>query len=257
MESRPRHDVGRAEGRAVRSEEPLAGSLTEARRLGEPTLAEDLLLVLFQPDAGFRGTGIIAGENTLFYVLAGAVLADLGLGGQVRPVPGRAGSTRVEAVAEKPRHVQTVLAAIGPTLRGPLLDRLVERGDIRRSSRRTLGVFPTKVLEDGGTGRRDELLKDVRAVLVDDEAPQPRVAALGALLSGSGTLPQFHREIPWTSPVITRAKELERGDWGAAAAAEAVTRTVSPSSAASSSRRPYALSSDRRPPGPGSAQASS
>ncbi len=57
-------------------------------------------------------------------------------------------------------------------------------------------------------------------------APQLRVAALGALLSGSGTLPQFHREIPWASPVITRAKELERGNWGAGAAAEAVARTV-------------------------------
>lgn len=47
-----------------------------------------------------------------------------------------------------------------------------------------------------------------------------------ALLSASGTLPQFHREIPWTSPVISRAKDLERGDWGAEAAAAAVTRTV-------------------------------
>ena len=56
--------------------------------------------------------------------------------------------------------------------------------------------------------------------------PTARVAALAALLSASGTLPQFHREIPWTSSVITRAKELERGDWGADATAQAVTRTV-------------------------------
>ncbi|WP_431727098.1 GPP34 family phosphoprotein [Verrucosispora sp. TAA-831] len=43
-----------------------------------PTLADDLLLLLFQPRSG-----TIAGENTLFYVLAGAVLADLALGGHV------------------------------------------------------------------------------------------------------------------------------------------------------------------------------
>ena len=49
---------------------------------------------------------------------------------------------------------------------------------------------------------------------------------LAALLSASGTLPQFHREIPWTSPVISRAKELEQGNWGADAAGAAVTRTV-------------------------------
>lgn len=202
-----------------------------------PTLAEDLLLLLFQPDSG-----TIAGEGTLFYVLGGAVVADLALGEYVT-APTRAGSVRVQAVedripsddilrsawdyvAEKPRGVQTVLAAIGPRLRGPLLDRLVERGDLRRTRRKTLGLFTTTALEEGAGGRRAGLLQDVRDVLVDGAEPRPRVAALAALLSGSGTLPQFHREIPWTTPVINRAKELEQGNWGAGAAAEAVTRTV-------------------------------
>ncbi|WP_428965791.1 GOLPH3/VPS74 family protein [Micromonospora fluostatini] len=213
-------------------------------RTEAPTLAEDLLLLLFQPNSGGRaGTGTIAGENTLFHTLAGAVLADLGLGDHVRTGAGRGGSTRVEAVADhppaddilrsawdyllaKPRGVQTVLAAIGPTLRSPLLDRLVERGDIRREARTALGLFRTTVLGDGGNGRRARLLDDVRDVLVEGAERQPRVAALVGLLSGSGTLPQFHREIPWTAPVIARAKELEQGNWGAGAAAEAVTRTV-------------------------------
>ncbi|MEV6868755.1 GPP34 family phosphoprotein [Streptosporangium subroseum] len=229
-------------------DEPFAGGETEtpgeAKRLGAPTLAEDLLLLLFQPNSGFQaGTGTIAGENTLFYTLAGAVLADLALGHHVRTDTGRGGTTRVEAIedrppsddilrsawdylSQKPRGVQTVLAAIGPTLRSPLLDRLVERGDIRRGSRKALGLFNTTVLEDGGSGRRSRLLDDVRDVLVEGTEPQPRIAALAALLSGSGTLPQFHREIPWTSPVITRAKEFEQGNWGAGAAAGAVARSV-------------------------------
>lgn len=209
----------------------------------DPILAEDLLLLLFRPNSGRTGPGTIAGENTLFYPLAGAVLAELGLGGHVRTVPGRVGTTRVEAVAEhppsddllrdgwdhlaeKPRSVQTTLAAIGPTLRAPLLDRLVERGDLRRSTRRRLGLFDTTILEDGDTGRRIRLLEDVREVLVDGVEPRARVAALAALLWASGTLPQFDPEIPWTSPVIDRARQLERGDWGAGAAGEAVTRTV-------------------------------
>lgn len=33
-------------------------------------------------------------------------------------------------------------------------------------------------------------------------------------------------EIPWTSSVIHRAKELENGNWGAAAAGAAVTRAT-------------------------------
>ncbi|WP_327038038.1 GOLPH3/VPS74 family protein [Micromonospora maris] len=208
---------------------------TESRsRPDTPTLAEDLLLLLFQPRSG-----TIAGENTLFYVLGGAVLADLALGehlstagqGQVRSVadhPPTDGLLRPawDYLAEKPRGVQTVLAAIGPTLREPLLERLIGRGDVDQERRKVLGLFPTIALREGTTGRRAHLLADVRQVLVDGRQPSTRVAALAALLSASGTLPQFDREIPWTSAVISRARAFEQGDWGATATAEAVTRTM-------------------------------
>lgn len=203
-----------------------------------PTLAEDLLLLLFQPDSG-----TIAAEATLYYLLAGAVLVDLALDERVATtrtatgtvnvaaVEGRAPSDEIlgsawEYVSGKPRGVQTVLPAIGPPLRGHLLARLVARGDIREVRRTTLRLFTTTGLEDGGTGRRARLLDDVRAVLVDGARPTPRVAALAALLWGSGELHRFSPAIPWTSAVITRAQELERGSWGAAAAAEAVARTT-------------------------------
>lgn len=61
----------------------------------------------------------------------------------------------------------------------------------------------------------------------DGAEPTPRVAALAALLWGSGMLHQFGPEIPWTASVLARAQELERGDWGAGAASEAVARTTS------------------------------
>ncbi|WP_348651132.1 GPP34 family phosphoprotein [Micromonospora sp. WMMD882] len=107
-----------------------------------------------------------------------------------------------------------------------MLRRLVARGDIDQETRRVLGLFRSTALREGRTERRARLLADVRQVLVDGVEPNARVAALTALVSASGTLPQFHREIPWTSSVITRAKELERGDWGADVASAAVTRTV-------------------------------
>ncbi|MGC4758891.1 GOLPH3/VPS74 family protein [Micromonospora trifolii] len=208
--------------------------MTTEARSDAPTLVEDLLLLLFQPRSG-----TIAGENTLFYVLGGAVLADLALGdhlttadrGRLRSVadnPPSDGLLRPawDYLTEKPRGVQTALAAIGPALRQPVLERLIERGDIDQEPRKVLGLFRTTALRDGRTERRAGLLADVRRVLVDGAEPQARVAALAALLSASGTLPQFDREIPWTSSVISRAKELERGNWGADAAATAVTRTV-------------------------------
>lgn len=203
-----------------------------------PTLVEDLLLLLFQPSSG-----TIAGENTLYFVLGGAVLADLALGGYVTAST-RAGSVLVDAsgteappdallrsvwerAREGSRGVQVLLAEIGPTLRQPVLDRLLARGDLRTEQRRRLGLFTTSALVEGAAGRRGALLADVRHALVDGAEPTPRTAALAALLWGSGTLPQFHPEIPWTSAVMERAQSLESANWGAAASGEAVARTLS------------------------------
>lgn len=207
-----------------------------ARMSEDPLLVEDTLLLLFQPDSGS-----IAGENILFYVLGGAVLADLALAGRTEAQEHR-GSTRVEATGEgplpdalldpawaylspKPRDVQTALAAIGPELRGPVLDRLVARRDLNRAKGKTLGIFPSTKLTLGSE-RRATLMERVRAALVDGETPDARTGASIALLSASGTLPQFHKEIPWSGDVYTRGKEFERGDWGASAASSAVTRTM-------------------------------
>lgn len=204
----------------------------------EPTLiAEDLLLALFLP-----GSGTFAGEGTLFYALGGAVLADLaqqglveigdaGLGGSVVRAAGDPPEDALlrptwEHVATKPRGVQGVLAARGPTLRQPLIDRLVARGDLDRVERRVLGLMRTSRLLEGTSGRREELVAAMRAVLVDGEPPTDRVAALVALVSASGALPMLHREIPWSSTTATTAKALEQGDWAAGAAATAVTRTM-------------------------------
>ncbi|WP_109211794.1 MULTISPECIES: GPP34 family phosphoprotein [Microbacterium] len=202
----------------------------------EPLLAEDLMLTLFQPESG-----TIAAENTLYYVLAGALLAELaerggaeiedrGMRGAIVRAAGDQPTdallrTAWDYVAEKPREVQTVLAAVGPSLRAPVLDRLVARGDIRREVRKTLGFIPSTALELG-SGRRADLVRAARAVLVDDAQPHPRTAALIALVSASGAMPVLHREIPWTTPTITRAKQFESGNWGAEAAAAAVTRTM-------------------------------
>lgn len=198
------------------------------------TLTEDLMLLLFQP-----ASGTIAGETTLFWVLGGAVLADLSRGGHLEvSSDGRGTRLRVvankpptdelllpawESVRDRPGDVRTVLPAVGPTLREPTLQRLIARDDVRERTKKTLGLFTTTALTEGGSGRRAGLVADVRAVLVDGATPDPDTAALVALLSASDNLHQLHREIPWTSAVIARAEELERGSWGASAAADAVT----------------------------------
>lgn len=204
--------------------------------LGTPTLAEDLLLVLFQPDSG-----VIAGEPILHYVLAAAVLAELSLNECVTTATARTGSASVEAVAgkaptddilrsawdhaaDKPCEVQTLLAAIAPTLCQPLLERLLARGDLREKNGKVLGMLKTTTLKDGGNGRRSALIRAVRNVLVDEVEPTLHVSALVALMSGSGLLHQFDPEIPWNAGVIARARELERGEWRTKSATQAATR---------------------------------
>ena len=202
-------------------------------------VAEDLLLLLFDPRSG-----TIAGEGTLFYTLAGAVLAELAVekhveigerpgwtGNRVTGDPGRPPADPLlrdcwEPLTTKPRGAQSFLADVGPGLRAPLLDRLVERGHIRREQRRALGFIKTTALVDGGTSHRAELVAAVRPVLTDGAEPEPRTALLAALVSASGSLPILHRDIPWSGAVYKRGKELEKGDWGAAAASEAVLRTT-------------------------------
>ncbi|WP_284043775.1 GPP34 family phosphoprotein [Actinoplanes sp. M2I2] len=199
----------------------------------DPLLVADVLLLLFQPSSG-----TIAGENFLFYVLGGAVVTDLTLRNLAAAQEAGRFVHRVEArgeapdddilrsawdyLATRPRDAQTVIAAIGPELRSKVLDRLVDDGHLRRERTKMFGFIPTESLELASV-RRTELLARVRATLVDGVAPDPRTAAITALLSASANLHRFDPDIPWTSSVIHRAKEFENGSWGAAAAGEAVT----------------------------------
>ncbi|BAU32833.1 GOLPH3/VPS74 family protein [Microcella alkaliphila] len=203
-----------------------------------PTLAEDLLLLLFQPS-----TGTFAGENTLPYALGGAVLSDLALAGQVETTEAKPAGTVIRVVADaepgdpltrpgwqyierKPRTAQAIIAAIGPELREETIRRLVDRGDLIERKGKTLGVFSSTEISEGDTGRRSELLEAVRNALVSGGAAEPRLAALCGLVFGSGMMPQLDPDIPWRSDTIAAAEAHLQGDWGAGAAAQAVARTI-------------------------------
>jgi len=211
----------------------------------ELLIVEDLLLLMMDDKSG-----AIAGEGTLFYTLGGAVLVELSLGGhvtvdqndrgltglKVRAVPGRPLPDPVlrsahDKVAKRVRGVQGTLAEIGTPLRQSVLDRLVERGMLRRESKKWLGIFTSTSMRIADTRHKKALLKKIRAVLVDNVEPDARTAALVGLLSASGTLTSLHRSIPWSGKVYNRAKELEQGNWGAEAVNTAVMRTMAAHSA--------------------------
>ena len=195
-----------------------------------PVLAEELVLVLFQPR-----TGTLAGARALSPVLAGAVLADLVLrrvvlvamdGGAIA-VRGRRALEPLDGllrpawayVADGPRPLADALAAIGPALRQPLLERLVARGDLREQHGKVLGVLSAPCLQAARGGRRPGLVRELRGVLVDGMEAAPRVAALAALVWGSGALRQFDPEIPWSRDADARGEAFARGEWNCAVAA--------------------------------------
>lgn len=196
-------------------------------------IVEDLALLLLDDE-----TGTPAGAGTLHYTLGGAVLVELALLGAVETDGSKVHAVRGDdladplldaayaKVAEKPRAVQSVLLAVGGDLWNPVVDRLIDRGLIRREKKRVLGLFKMNTLPADDTQRETEIREQIRAVLVDGASPDTRTAALTALLSASGALPSLRPALAWSGEVHRRAKELERGNWGAEAVSTAVAATA-------------------------------
>ncbi|HEX6344964.1 GOLPH3/VPS74 family protein [Umezawaea sp.] len=203
-------------------------------------IVEDLALLLMDDESGTP-----AAAGTLYYAVGGAVLVELALEGLVEVEGGKVVTAGggppedpllrfgYEKVAEKPRSVDSVLLRVGADAWDRVVGRLVERGFVRREEKRVLGLFRVTTLPAEDTRHEEEVRALVRAVLVDGETPDSRTAALTALLSASGALPALRPPLAWSGEVYRRAKELERGNWGAEAVSTAVTRTAAAIAASS------------------------
>lgn len=196
----------------------------------EPLIVEDLFLLLLDDRSGAP-----KGEANLHYTLGGAVLMELALLGRVELDPNQ----RVHAVAGEPigdslldravkqvakrlRRVHTVLLEVGLELEPQVRDRLVERGLLRRERSKVLGFIPVTRTPAQNLPYEAALLERVRAVLEDGVIPDPRTAALTAVLSASGTLPEFHPAIRRSAVVTRRARDLQKGGWSSTAVNHAI-----------------------------------
>ncbi len=212
----------------------------------EMLIVEDLTLLLLDDE-----TGTPSAAGTLHYTLGGALLVELALLGRVEteegtwlqglkvraagdgPLPDPLLQAAFDQVARKPRGVQATLLDIGAGLLKPVTERLIERGHIRRESRKVLGLFNVTRTPAGDTGHEAELRQRVRAALVDGVEPDARTAAVIALVSASGALPSLRPALAWSSTVARRAKEFEQGNWGAKAVGDAVSQAAAAIAAAS------------------------
>nr|WP_165839496.1 GPP34 family phosphoprotein [Rhodococcus sp. Eu-32] len=120
---------------------------------------------------------------------------------------------------------------MGSHLRPTVLDRLEEKGMIRREKSRYLGIIATTRMLPEAPAYEASLLERVRAVLENGVTPDARTATLVALLSASGTLPEFHRSIRWGNTVASRPLQFQNGNWGATAVNLAITQIAAANAA--------------------------
>lgn len=220
-------------------------------------IVEELMLLLLDDDGGS-----IRGEGTLHYTLGGAVLTELAMIGRVeldsesggalngpkvrplgnQPLDDPLLQQAFDTIAAKPARVQPLILTLGAKLRPVMLERLQERGLITKETRRALGVFRTTRWPATDAEHEAELRARILAVLQDGEDPDPRTAAVIALVYASGWMPALSPRLPWNSITVKRAQAIQQGNWGAAAVNDAVLRTTAATVAASAAAAAAAAS---------------
>ncbi len=207
-------------------------------------LAEDLLLLLLDDESGALD---VAADPAP--ALGGALLLELALDdavevherrwarGVVRTTGGHDHTegrdpllgAALATVAEKERSAQDLVQRLGKGLKEQLVDRLVERGVLEVRRDKVLGLFPRTRWPARDSSHEDAVRRALTAVLVGGAEPDPRTAALVALLHATGRAHKVvdHQGIR-AGQVRRRAEEVAEGAW----AAEAVRKAVGAATAA-------------------------
>lgn len=212
----------------------------------ELLIAEDLLLLLLDDE---KGTMPSVQHQPL---LGGALLIELALAGDVEvgakhklwrttPVHPAAGAAPTDPeltaalalVAQKQRNAQELVVRLGKGARERLLDRLVTRGMLERREGRVLGVFPRTTWPAADVAHERQVRDRLQAVLVTGLDPDPRTAAVVALLNAVGQAQhQVDRAGLSVGDLRRRAKAVAEGAWAADAVRDAVRASQAAMSAA-------------------------
>lgn len=202
-------------------------------------IAEDILLLLLDDDTGKPQLD----STRLDLALAGAVVLELATANRVR-VTGddeevRAGRLIVEGEGpvgdpvlddalrgladHKPRKTRDALSPLSKGLREKLLDRLTERGILRREDGRVLGVFATKRWPAADVAHETEQRRSLHDVLVTGRTPSPREMAVISLLHAVDQVPKAvgDTDVP-KNELKNRAKKLSEGEFAGKAVSDAV-----------------------------------
>ena len=162
------------------------------------TLVEDAVLLALDDKTGALRHMPARAFN---FLLAGAVLSDLALAGRIDTDPEKltvinaaaTGDPLLDAPlgkiaagpASKPAtHWLSVLADDARDIEKAAIDRLVQRGILKRSESRLLWVLGLRRYPTVDNHERVEVLTRLGALILGDELPDPKDAILIGLLSG-------------------------------------------------------------------------
>jgi hypothetical protein len=212
-------------------------------------ITEDLVLLLFDPESGRA----LVDSTSLDRAIGGGLLLDLsthdrltadGQGARARLSVADASATRdplLDAALAKlddrrPMRAQKAVERLARKTREPVLERLVERGLVRRERARLLGFLPVTRWPAVDGRPVSELRDRVAGVLRDGAAPDQHVALLISLLhavKAEHKVVDGHRR-----QLRARAEQVAQGDWAGPAvrkAVQAVQTSVAVAVAASTS----------------------
>lgn len=196
------------------------------------TITEDLVLLLLNPQTGRS----VVDSMSLDRGIGGALLLDLATRERIS-ADGDGAGTRIGVsdptstgdalldvalgrLAGKSLRAQNAVERLARHMRMPVLERLEERGLVRREKARVLGLFPATTWPPVDPTPRAALHRRVEAVLKDGETPDQHVALLISLLHA---LQAEHKVVDGRRRELhARAKEVAAGDWAGPAVRKAV-----------------------------------
>lgn len=196
-------------------------------------LAEELLLLAYADDTGRQEWA-----SNVDYALAGAILIELtdlgrvdldGEGRKARLAVRDTASTghpvldewQAKVAQQDGRKPKDIVSKLSSKLRDALLENLAERGILRKEKDKVLGLFPTTRWPARDSTHEMQLRRKLHDALVTGVAPEPRTAALIALLQAIDTVPKLVDKAD-RKVAKQRAKEIAEGNWASEATRKAV-----------------------------------
>jgi hypothetical protein len=199
-----------------------------------PSLAEDLVLLLFDDESGRPVVDWLSLDNAV----AGVVLLELANSGRVSPAeddeakPGRLVvrddsatgdpvlDTALSRLDAKPVKAQRAVEVLVKGTREAVLDQLAGRGLLRREESKVLGLFPRSTWPALDSAHENEVRSRLDAVLVRGEEPDAHIGGLVALLDAINAV---HKVVDGDKKALrARAKEVAEGAWAGDAVKKAV-----------------------------------